>query len=78
MYQKPKCKCGNELIYWVQTYITIERKITEKGKISKRRYVEEAGEGEGVLQRLRCNVCGEEYEYTFDDKGRYIRGENWD
>ncbi|MNZ96470.1 hypothetical protein D3C78_1156630 [compost metagenome] len=77
-YEKPKCDCGDDLIYWVQEAVTVTRNITKAGKIGKHENVERVGEGSGNLSRLSCPSCGKEYEWDFDEKDRVVRGFDWD
>jgi hypothetical protein len=74
-YKKPKCDCGEELIFWSQPVYTVVHFINTNGKKSKRTLMDYAGEG--IYERLKCEECDKEYDFEFDEKDRVIRGEDF-
>lgn len=71
-YQKPRCDCGEELLYCVDEVSTNFYKITNKGEEGKRKY-DSLPSTLAHGQRLYCGECQEYYEFDYDDQGRIIR-----
>lgn len=72
-YKKPKCDCGEELVYWTQPVQTLVYKINKSGRKAKK----PCRNGiliEGCVDRLVCDKCESEYDIEFDEKSRVIRG----
>lgn len=75
VYQKPKCDCGTDLIWWSQPVFTVRYHINKNGKKAKNPIkLGKSYEGETVYERLTCVNCDKEYEIEFDDRDRIIRG----
>lgn len=77
MYEKPLCDYGGELVFCVQEAITITKRITKRGQISKRESINRCGSSTRNWERLQCQECNREYEIERDSKGRVIRGDDW-
>ena len=72
-YHKPKCDCGDDLVYQEERVYLVTTKITQKGKLFKKHtmsHIENASE-----DRLHCRKCFSEYRVLKDNKGRVIRGD---
>lgn len=72
-YEKPKCDCGEKLLYWTQPVQTLLYKINKNGRQAKNP-CSYGVSGEGCIDRLICNTCDSEYDIEFDEKSRVIRG----
>lgn len=79
VYEKPKCDCGAELVWWSQPTYTDMYRITKNGKKAKRAYSHHY-EGEGPEERLICSnqTCLDDYDFDFDEKDRVVRGDHWE
>lgn len=76
-YQKPICNCGGELYFYQELVYTLETKINKDGKRSKRPIKNEHGQLGSNWERLHCQNCCKEWDFTEDVKGRVVRGLDW-
>lgn len=72
-YQKPMCECGKELTITAVYCCDILWSINSNGKRSKNHtFSSDTQDGE----HLECK-CGLGYDIEYDDKGRIIRGKEY-
>lgn len=71
-YQKPKCDCGEELLFCVDEVITVFYKITQNGEESKRKF-DRMPSVSHQAHRLSCPDCNRLYDYSFDEQNRIVR-----
>jgi hypothetical protein len=69
-YEKPKCNCGEELIYVTTAVYQVDYKITNNGV----RYIYPFYKGSSYTDgcaELRCQKCGNRYESDFQNHKIY-------
>lgn len=76
-YIKPKCDCGENLIYWKPELYSVSTQITGAGFMSKIKVDRNISFGGGTLGKLKCPNCENEYYREKDNKGRIIRGKEY-
>jgi hypothetical protein len=74
-YKKPKCICGGKIIAVTEQTFEEYRNINTRGTINKRTYILNKDVGVSGANWLECFVCGKEFDIQYDDKGRFILGD---
>ena len=76
-YEKPKCECGGELYFYQELVYTLETKINKNGLRNKRPIKNQHGQLGSNWERLQCEKCPKEWNFTEDSKGRIVSGLDW-
>jgi hypothetical protein len=74
-YQKPKCECGNDLIYYTSHSIEVWHDINSSGKIKVKPFKTQVSPMSTQDEILICKneECDNEYVVHWED-GQLIRG----
>lgn len=76
-YIRPRCDCGALLVFWEEEMYDITTPIANDGLLSERGIKRCRTGVDGAFSRLHCPECHNEYDFTQDIEGGYIRGEVW-
>lgn len=71
-YQKPKCKCGEDLYFVEIVASEVDYKINKNGSVSKRALSKRVHADVVTGDKLKCFECNDFYDWTLDNKGRII------
>ena len=71
-YEKPKCECGEELVFEKELVYTQYYKITKDGKIYEKPFQKTDCYRTGSIGILICLKCGNEYEWTMQKEDSQI------
>jgi len=71
-YNRPVCRCGNDLVFVEEFFYREQRRIGPDGKPAERRMKQTEDDKFVQFEKLRCLECLESYEFEYDEFGRIV------